>query len=201
MKRGWMNTGLSGNGLGVGAEGTDSRAPTEHELFEMLSSRRRRHALQALAATDEIDLGPLAEQVAAWENEKSVAAVTSDERKRVYTSLQQSHLPKLDDAGLVEFDKRSGVVVPSPTLEEYDVYLDVVRGDDIPWNEYYLGLSAVGAAVLTAAAVDAYPFAMLPDVAWGVFVVVAFFVSACCHTYLAPKMHLGGGDGPPEVAE
>ena len=196
-----MNTGLSGETVDVGGEHAGSRAPTEHELFEMLSSRRRRHALQMLADTDETDLGTLAEQVAAWENEKPVSAVSSNERKRVYTSLQQSHLPKLDDAGLVEFDKRSGAVVPSATLEEYDVYLDVVRGNDIPWNEYYLGLSAVGASVLAAAAVDAYPFVLLPDLAWAVFVVVAFAVSACCHTYFTPKMQLGGGDAPPEVEE
>lgn len=175
--------------------------PSEHELFDVLSSRRRRHALQALSDADSVELGTLAERVAAWENEKPVAAVTSTERKRVYTSLQQSHLPKLEDAGLVTFDKRAGVVEPAPTLEEYDVYLDVVRGNDIPWNEYYLGLSAVGVALLTAVGVDAYPFVLLPDIAWGAFVAVAFFVSACCHTYFAPGMRLGEGDSSPEVQE
>lgn len=193
-----MNTGLSGSA--VGTEGAD-RGTSEHELFDVLSSRRRRHALQVLSTDESVELGPLAEQVAAWENEKPVAAVTSTERKRVYTSLQQSHLPKLENAGLVTFDKRAGVVEPAPSFDEYDVYLDVVRGNDIPWNEYYLGLSAVGAALLAAVAVDAYPFVLLPDIAWAVFVVVAFFVSACCHTYLAPRMRLGEGDTSPEVGE
>ena len=168
----------------------------------MLSNQRRRYVLYYLNQhPGTVSLRDLAERIAAWENDVAVDELDYKQRKRVYTSLQQSHLPKLDDAGLVEFDKRSGAVVPSATLEEYDVYLDVVRGNDIPWNEYYLGLSAVGASVLAAAAVDAYPFVLLPDLAWAVFVVVAFAVSACCHTYFTPKMQLGGGDAPPEVEE
>jgi len=185
--------------VGVQHGETDKHVP-EGELFDALSNRRRRYALEALMGTEGIELGDLAEQVAAWELEKEIAAVDSTERKRVYTSLQQSHLPRLDDAGLVRFDKRAGFVEPTPGLAECEVYLDVVRGNDIPWSEYYLGLAALGAALTAAVAVDAYPFVLLPDIAWLVAAsAVTLLVSAVYHNYYATQSQLGRGDTPVEM--
>ncbi|RNJ27112.1 DUF7344 domain-containing protein [Halosegnis longus] len=177
---------------------SDNHIP-EGDLFDALSNRRRRYALQALMGTDGVELGMLAEQVAAWELEKEISAVDSTERKRVYTSLQQSHLPRLDDAGLVRFDKRAGIVEPTPGLEECEVYLDVVRGNDIPWSEYYLGLAGLGVALTAAVAVDAYPFVLLPDVAWLAALAVTIAVSALYHTHYAARTRLGRGETPTEM--
>lgn len=175
-------------------------APDQDELFEVLSNRRRRFTIHALEQRDEpSDLGDLAERVAAWEYDVDVDEVGHAERKRVYTALQQSHLPKMEEAGVVEFDKREGVVAPTPALEDADVYLEVVQGNEIPWSEYYLGLSAVSAALLAAVWVHAWPFALLPDVAWGVAVVAAFTISAAVHQYYAEELRVGGGDDPPEL--
>jgi len=184
--------------VGVQDSEANNHVP-EGELFDALSNRRRRYALEALMGTDGIELGDLAEQVAAWELEKEIAAVDSTERKRVYTSLQQSHLPRLDDAGLVRFDKRAGFVEPTPGLEECEVYLDVVRGNDIPWSEYYLGLAAVFGALAAAVAVNAYPFVLLPDIAWLAASAVTLFVSAIYHNYYATRSRLGRGDTPVEM--
>lgn len=184
--------------VGVQDSEANNHVP-EDELFDALSNRRRRYALEALMGTDGIELGDLAEQVAAWELEKEIAAVDSTERKRVYTSLQQSHLPRLDEAGLVRFDKRAGFVEPTPGLEECEVYLDVVRGNDIPWSEYYLGLAAVFGALAAAVAVNAYPFVLLPDIAWLAASAVTLLVSAVYHNYYATRSQLGRGDTPVEM--
>jgi hypothetical protein len=45
---------------------------------------------------------------------------------------------------------------------------------------------------------DAYPLALLPDIAWGVFVAVAFTVSAVVHVALTREMKLGTAFDPPE---
>ncbi|MFC7069040.1 DUF7344 domain-containing protein [Halobaculum lipolyticum] len=174
---------------------------SEEELFDVLGNTRRRNALHAIVGAEERthELGELSERVAAWENDVDVAEVDYAERKRVYTALQQSHLPKLDDAGLVEFDKDRGTVDATPALEDVEIYLDVVRGDEIPWSEYYLGLSAVSAALLAAVWVDAYPFTMVPDLGWFAFVVVAFAVSAAVNRYFSTGMKLGGDSSPPGV--
>ncbi|SEW18121.1 hypothetical protein SAMN04487945_1973 [Halobacterium jilantaiense] len=182
------------------AESPEPSEPTEDEVFDVLSSRRRRYALHMLKGRDEaVELGDVAEQVAAWEYGEDVADVSYDERKRVYTALQQSHLPKMDDAGVVSFDKNRGVVEPTPAIDDVRVYMDVVKGREIPWSEYYLGLSAVAATLLGAVALDAWPFAMLPDLAWGVAAVAAFAVSAVVHRYYARQTALGRGPAPAEL--
>jgi len=186
----------------TGRGGTVSPGPQliEDELFEVLANRRRRYVVHALKGENPpAELGTLAEQVAAWENDVAVTGITSTERKRVYTALQQSHLPKMDNAGVVDFDKDRGVIEPAPALEDVDVYMDVVRGDDIPWSEYYLGLSGVAAALITAVWLGTWPFLMLPDVAWGTAIVVTLSVSALVHWYRSRRMQLGGGDRPPEI--
>ncbi|QWC20762.1 hypothetical protein KI388_01090 [Halorubrum sp. 2020YC2] len=141
----------------------------------------------------------MAEQIAAWENGIDTAEISSSERKRVYTALQQSHLPKMDDAGVVEFNKDRGVVEPTPALTDVDVYLDVVEGREIPWSEYYLGLSGVAAALVAAVWLGVWPFTLLPEMGWTLAIVVAFAFSALAHKYYAAEMEVGRGEEPPEV--
>jgi len=178
----------------------ESPEPTEDELFDVLSSRRRRYALHVLKGREEpVELGDVAEQVAAWEYGEDVTEVSYDERKRVYTALQQSHLPKMDDAGVVSFDKNRGVVEPTPALEDVRVYMDVVKGREIPWSDYYLGLSGVAATLLAAVALGAWPFTALPALAWSAAVVAAFAVSAVVHRRYARRTALGRGPTPAEL--
>ena len=166
----------------------------------MLSNQRRRFAVHLLKHEEEsLEIGDMAEQIAAWENGIDTAEITGDERKRVYTALQQSHLPKMDDAGVVEFNKNRGVIEPTPALEDVDLYLDVVEGREVPWSEYYIGLSAVSAALVAAVWIGAWPFAMLPDLAWTLAIVVAFAFSAVTHKYYTAEMKVGEPEAPPEL--
>lgn len=71
-------------------------------LFSILSNERRRFTLHTLRnETEPIDRRDLAEIVAGLENGKDREDVTPTERKRVYVSLHQHHLPKLEDADAV----------------------------------------------------------------------------------------------------
>jgi hypothetical protein len=146
-----------------------------------------------------VELGDVAEQVAAWEYDTDISQVSYDERKRVYTALQQSHLPKMDDVGVVDFDKNRGVVEPTAALEDVEVYMDIVRGNEIPWSSYYLGLAAAATSLMLAVAVDAWPFTVLSDVSWGVAVAAAFAVSAVVHRFYARDMELGRGEIPADL--
>ena len=175
-------------------------ALTEDELFELLANRRRRHIMHTLMNEGEtVDIGDLSQQIAAWEDGLEFEEVSSTDRKRVYTALQQSHLPKMDKAGVIEFDRDRGVVEPTPALEDVEVYMDVVRGREIPWSDYYLGLTAVAAVLLGATIAGLPPFAGLPAYAWGVFVIVAFGVSGFAHRYYARRNRLGIADEPPDI--
>ena len=171
-------------------------------VFDVLKNRRRRHALHYLKQQDEpVELSELAEQVAAWENDSTVEGISAAERKRVYTALYQSHLPKLDDAGIVEYNQSRGIVELSERAEELDVYLELVSGDDIPWSKYYLGLALLGVAVISAAWLQLSPFAVLPDLLWAAIIVTAFSASAVVHTYVTRKRRVGADGTPPEVGE
>ncbi len=119
----------------------------EGEIFDLLSNQRRRYTIHYCKREGEaVTLGDLAEHVAAWELDKEVEAITSAERKRVYTSLQQTHLPTLERADMIEFDDRT--IELTDEAAELDVYLDIVPGDSVPWGVYYLGLTAVGLIVM-----------------------------------------------------
>lgn len=170
------------------------------ETFGLLSNHRRRYALHHLRQREErTDLGTLAEQIAAWENETSVRDVSATERKRVYTSLQQIHLPRMDEAGVVEFDDRAGTVELGPTAENLDFYLEVVEGRDVPWSQYYLGLAAVNVAVVAGGLLGG-PLAFVSSGAAGAFAVTTLAISALVHAYYGrTEMHLGSGGDPPEV--
>ncbi len=175
---------------------------TEETVFAMLSNQRRRfvlHALEHRPAGAEVPLGALAEKVTAWENGIEEVEVDSKARKSVYTSLQQLHLPKMDDAGILDFDDRAGTVTVTPETEDLTIYLEVVNGNEVPWHGYYLGLGAIGLSLLVALALDAGPFTALPDLAWVAFLVVALLVFASAHTLTARGRRLGDYDRPPGV--
>lgn len=166
----------------------------------MLSNRRRRYVIHYLQYHAEpVELGALTEQVAAWEYETETDRLSASQRKNVYTALQQRHLPKMDDAGVVAFDRRAGTVAPTDSLGEVDIYTEVVPSGDFPWSQYYLGIAAIMLCLLTAVWADVFPFILVSDIQWGVLCTVWLAVSAIVHIVMTSKMKLGTDHKPPEV--
>lgn len=94
--------------------------------FGMLKNRRRRDILRYLRENDnESTLSDLAEFIAAKENGVERRLLSSDERKRVYIGLYQCHLPKMDDARVIDFEKRSGDVTLRPEADQLFAYIDI----------------------------------------------------------------------------
>lgn len=189
---------------GDDGEPTDGAAsppslPTEL-VYRMLSDPRRRYAIHYLKQSREpVPVRELAEQVAAWENDKPVEALTSRERKRVYISLYQSHLPTLDEEGVVEYDADRKMVELSQAARGLDIYLEVVPKGNVPWSLYYVGLAAVDGLLLLLAALEVAPFDAVPDLAWGAIVLVTFAASAFVQTYQSRRMRFGDPGPPPEL--
>lgn len=101
-------------------------------VFEILKNQRRRRVLQYLRDNAETELGTLAEAIAAAENETTVEELSADERKRVYIGLYQTHLPKMDDAGVVTYDQDRGTVSAGPEIEQLYPYLEADGGSETP---------------------------------------------------------------------
>lgn len=167
--------------------------------FQMLKNKRRRFAIHYIKRVETTDLGEVAERVAAWENDINVETVSSTERKNVYNSLQQAHLPKLDDHGFIKYDKQSGTIELMEGAKQLDIYLEVVPDRDIPWSKYYLGVSAVGWALVTVLWANIPPFTLLSDLTWAMCLVVVFIVSALANVYYQRQGRLGNKKKPPEV--
>lgn len=164
----------------------DSEAISEEAVFDALANRRRRHVLRALAEQEEdLEIGPLAERVAARENDTTVAEVTSGQRKSTYTSLHQLHLPKLEELGFIEYDKRGGTVSATPALMVVMPHLQDDDGEEadppFPWGTYYLGLSGVLAVLVLLAWGGVGFFATVPSLGWAALTVFLVGGSAIVH--------------------
>ncbi len=179
----------------TGAAGQDKQS-REGEIFDLLSNQRRRYAIHYCKREDEpVTLGDLAEHVAAWELDKEIEEITSAERKRVYTSLQQTHLPTLERADVIEFDDRT--IELTDEAAQLDVYLDIVPGDSVPWGVYYLGLTAVGSVVMGGLWLELIPTETISELGWATLVFALFAVSAVVHVGQNRRMRLGEMERPP----
>lgn len=173
---------------------------TSETAYAVLSDKRRRYAIHYLKqAENPVTVRELAEQVAAWENEKPLDEITSQERKRVYIALYQSHLPTLDKQGIVDYDSDRGVVSLTEAMAARTIYLEVVPKGNIPWSLFYVGLVALNSVLLVLAWFDVYPFDVVPDLVWGGVVLTTFALSAFVQTYQNRRMRLGDEGPPPEL--
>ncbi|WP_084156969.1 DUF7504 family protein [Haladaptatus cibarius] len=76
--------------------------PSLDVVFDVLRSKRRREALRyLLSKRGPVDIKELATAVADFEGDDRA---TRNRHRRYYTTLYQLHLPKLDDAGLIDHD-------------------------------------------------------------------------------------------------
>lgn len=178
--------------------GGQGGALAEATVFELLQNRRRRFALHHLKQRDgPVRVGDLATQVAAWETDKQTHEVTTAERRRVHVSLLQTHLPAMDAAGVVERDEDT--VDLTPAAAGIDVYVELMRRDDLLWEEYYLALSALVGAFLVVLSLEVYPFDAVADRLWLALVVSLFLVSAVVHYLYQRRVRLGTSGPPPEI--
>ncbi|QCC60429.1 hypothetical protein NP511_00285 [Natrinema thermotolerans] len=110
--------------------------PSLDLVFDLLSNRRRRYALYYLNQQSDgvATVAALAQNVVAFERiaaedaDRDSArsppdrdADPADERETVRVELRHVHLPKLEDAGVLEHDRRSETVRywGQPSLEEW----------------------------------------------------------------------------------
>lgn len=188
-------------GLGTTAT-SDAPSLSRDTAFDILSCRRRRYVIHSLKQrSGALTLRELAVQIAAWENGCRPAEVTYDERMRVYTTLRQLHLPKLDDSRIVNFDTDRGTVELAEAASDLEIYLDVVPRNDIPWSKYYVGLGALSSCFLIGLWIGTVPFSFIHPLVGAAVVTALFTVSALFHVRHDRKMRLGGDGTPPGLTK
>ena len=115
---------------GEPANASEDAGPPEllkDDMFHLLQNSRRRAVLRYIAEREDPEqfvMRDVAEAVAAWEYNTTVQKLTSDQRQRVYIALYQSHLPKLDEHDVIDYDQNRGVVEPTALTRVFEPYLE-----------------------------------------------------------------------------
>lgn len=102
---------------------SDDELPKEIE-YDILKNERRRLVLRYLFENETpASLSTLSEHVAGVENDKDPRKLDSQERKRAYVGLYQCHLPRMDDAGVIDFNKDRGLVEKGTHAEQLEPHV------------------------------------------------------------------------------
>lgn len=86
------------------------------ELYDLLCRPRRWYLIVVLATRDDppYELRPVAKAVTARIHEIPHIQACGSEYQNVKNSLSQTHLPRLDQADVIEYDERRKLVAPGP---------------------------------------------------------------------------------------
>ena len=76
---------------------------------DVLTNRRRRLVLSQLQSHESMTLRDLAEQIAVTDQQVELESICQEAIKEVEIALHHVHVPKLADAGYVEYDRRRGL--------------------------------------------------------------------------------------------
>lgn len=144
------------------------------ETFELLKNARRRAVVRYLLQHDgTAKLSELAEHIAAAENGISVHELSSDQRKRVYIGLYQCHLPKMDNMGVIEYDKNRGSIELQDSVSQLLPYMELPGRDPEPAPGKVVGAAGGVSALVLVGAIGLGPLSLVPAVGWTVLSVVA----------------------------
>lgn len=182
-------------------DGPDAAADYD-VLFEILSNKRRRFMIHYLKQrpTEQIDMGELSTQVAAWEYSVGCDELTYDQRKATHTSLYQYHAPKLADAGLIDYDTTRGKVSLSETGRKVEFYTEAVVSRNPAWPMCFLALSVVAVGIALVKRAEVGLIAEMTAELLETTVIMSFFISAVLFVYDRQTRVRLGADGPPPGA-
>jgi hypothetical protein len=124
-------------------------------IYEVLANDRRREAIRQLQTAPSggpVALGDLATAVASSEHGESPPP--RPVRESVYSSLHQTHLPKLDGLGVVEYDRERRQVSLRSRARQVGAYMAVITRYGLTWSEYYRTLGTLSLAIVVGALVD-----------------------------------------------
>ena len=113
-------------------------------IFDILSNFRRRKAIEFLLESDEpIALTDLVDLLTNVEADRHDGPSTDKLRASVYSSMVQSHLPKMVDYGVIHFDDSDQSVRMAPAGERLQAYLNPNQSPSHRWSLLLLLVSII----------------------------------------------------------
>lgn len=103
------------------------------EIFALFTTERRRFALYYLKNADgPVSVEELAEKLYEWEEGGSTETIPEDELRELIITLEHKHLPKIENATHVEYDRTNDQIRISGLSTEADVLLSVTEAIEHP---------------------------------------------------------------------
>lgn len=150
---------------------------SKSDIFGILQNDRRRCVLEVLRNKGNQSVRSLSEEIARLE--AGTEEPKSSIRKSVYVSLIQTHIPKMESLGVVAYDREKDSVELLPASRNFDVYMETVKKGDIPWSQYYLGVSIL--AIVGSLTIFAGFIEWISSSQWMFFVSLIFLASSIAH--------------------
>jgi len=123
------------------------------QVYTVLANERRRRALEQLGSVGGVvTVHELSALVAGRETGENPPPKRC--RESVYTSLVQTHLPKLEELGVIEYNREGQTIEVSRHARDVALYTEVVASAGVTWSELYRALGVVSLTVLLAALLD-----------------------------------------------
>jgi hypothetical protein len=149
----------------------------ESDVFHILGNDRRRAIVQLVAEEPgQIDVSDVATEIAAAESEST--PVPNNLYKSVYVSLQQTHLPQLQEDAVIEYDSDAKTIRPGPNFENVLMYVDGGGGDQSSVLWLHLGLCLAGLLMIAVAGADLAALSSFDPVLSSVLVLLAVAASS-----------------------
>lgn len=158
--------------------GPDSDLDLEEvEIHSILSNERRRYVIEFLRETEgSLPVRDLSERIA--EIETGESPPPSNIRQSAYVSLHQTHLPKLDELGIVDYDGTTGDVKLTDRADQLQIYMEIVPKYGLTWSEYYIGASVLGLLLVIAADIGVPFLAAIGSLALALLTITFLLASA-----------------------
>nr|WP_241431166.1 hypothetical protein [Halococcus thailandensis] len=104
-------------------------------------------------------------------------------RESVYNSLHQTHLPKLDRLGVVNYDRNRKHIRLLEPAEEINLYMELNADDEVTWAIYYRTVGIVALLTAILADIGVGVFAVVPTAVWSVGFLGVFVISLLYHRF------------------
>ena len=152
------------------------------DIHDVLSNERRRMVLSILHEQDggSTTARDLSERIAEMETGQSPPP--RNIRQSAYVSLHQTHLPKLDELGIIDYDESAKTVTLTDRAKQVSVYMETVPRYGISWSEYYIGVSTLGLLLVVATWIGTPILATVGAGSWAALVLLVVAVSATYQT-------------------
>lgn len=149
----------------------------EYEIYEILANRRRREAIRHIGSVPgRISVRELTEVIA--QEEAGADPAPRNVRESVYSSLHQRHLPKLEDLGMINYDRTEAEVELLERGQHIDLYMGVVTRYGITWAEFYRAIGVVSLFLVVGSLIDVPMLELVDPLIWASGALAIFAVAS-----------------------